>query len=889
MTPIRPLRGALRVIRSLVSKNTIERELNSELAFHVDKETEKNVRAGMSPADARRKALLAFGPMEATKEQYRDGRGTRWIEEFGADIRFALRTLRRSPALAAAAIITLALGVGANTAVFSAVNAVILRPLPFAEPDRLVMLWESNVERGWVNETAAPANILDWKEQVRAFEDVGGYASFSNSATLTGHGEPRQITSVQVTGNFFRVLGVRPAAGSLFRDDETFATGELNGIISHALWREVFSSDPGIVGKTVSINEREMRVVGVLPREFEIPGVSADLWRPTAFQPAQRTQVSFRRAHWIRPIARLRDGVSPEQANAEFQVVIARLQQDYPVTNTNMNGGFTPLHQFLTGESRRPLFVLLGAVALLLLIACANVGNLLLVHAASREREVSVRLALGAKRSRLVRQAITESLVLSALGGAAGLALGWWSTQLLSALRPPGLLPAREIAMSWPVLAYVVAISALSGLLFGIAPALGNRRRAPADVLREGARGASGGVRARRWSEALLVGEVAIALLLTSSAGLLVKSLWNLQHVDAGADTRGVLTTTLTLPGIRYDSVSKVQTFWDQLEERLRTSPGVNSSAVVSKLALLGPSWSSDFTAAGWPEDKYGVDVLHREISPGYTDAMRVPLLLGRVFDHTDAYGGERVVVINEVFAQRYFPSENPVGRRITFSRVADTASIWRTVVGVIGSERQTNLATEPRPEVFEPAAQRVLTSGTLVVRSDGDPTSMLPVLRQAVAALDPNLALAEVRTMDAVRSESAARQRFLTILLAAFAAIGVALAVVGVYGVMAQVARRRTREMGIRIALGAQAPALQWLVVQRGLALTVTGVAIGLVAALATTGLLRALLFNVEPLDPWTLGMVPVLLTVAGLAATWLPAMRASRSDPIQSLRQGD
>jgi len=889
MTPLPSWRGLTRALRALVARDAAERELDQELQFHLDQETEKYIRAGMSPDRARRKALLAFGPMQVTKEAYRDGRGTRWIEELGADVRYALRLLVRSPALAAAAVVTLALGIGANTAVFSAVHAVILRPLPFAEPDRLVMLWESNTERGWVNETAAPANMLDWQERVKAFEDVGGFASFTGSATLTGHGDPRQVASVQVTGNFFRVLGVQPAAGRVFADEETFATGELNGMISHALWREVFASDPAIVDQVIGINGRQLRVIGVLPRDFDLPGVEADLWRPTNFDPQQSTQVSFRRAHWMRPIARLRDGVSLERANAEFQVVINRLQQEYPATNTGMGGGFTPLHEFLTGETPRPLYVLLGAVALLLLIACANVGNLLLVHAANREREMAVRVALGARRSRLVRQAITESLVLSALGGAAGLALGWWSTQMLGALRMAGFLPAGDIEMRWPVLAYVVAISALSGVLFGIAPALGHRKRLPADALREDSRGAAGGVRTRRWSEALLVGEVAVALLLSAGAGLLVRSLWKLERVNPGMDTSGVLTTRITLPGIRYDSAAKVLAFWDQLDERLRGSPGVSGAAVVSKLALIGPSWSSDFTVEGWPADRFGSEVLHRDISPGYTEVLRVPLLSGRMFDRTDRFDGPHVVVINDVLARRYFPNEDPIGKRITFSRVADSSSTWRTVVGVVGSERQVNLGTEPRPEIFEPAAQRVLGDGTLLVRATGDAMSVLAAVRQAVASLDPNLALGNLRTMDTVRSEAAVRERVLTTLLGAFAAIGIALAVVGVYGVMAQVARRRTREMGIRIALGAQAPALQWLVVRRGLVLTLVGVAAGLVAAIATTGLLRALLFGVTPLDPWTLGLVPVLLTMAAVAAAWLPALRASRSDPIRSLRQGD
>ena len=883
---MRAMKRVLYALRSLVRRDDVEAELDHEMQFHLERQVEKYVALGVPIDEARRQARLAFGSIDTAKESHRDGRGTRWLEDAMSDVRYAVRRLRHTPGFAAAAIITLALGIGANSAIFSAVNAVMLRPLPFKDPERLVMLWESNPERGWVNETAAPANMFDWKEQVRAFEDIGGYASFSQTPTLSGVGEPRQLTSVEVTGNLFRVLGVRPVAGETFRDEETWFTGELTVMLTHRLWSKSFGSDPGIVGRTIMLNSRPVRVVGVLPRSFTISGVDADIFRPTAWDAARRAQVSFRRAHWIRPIARLRPGVTHQQANAELQTVVARLQREYPQTNTNMGGGITPLHTFLVGESRRPLMVLLGAVGALLLIACANVGNLLLVQASGRWREASLRLALGARRSRLVRQALTESLVLSVLGGAAGLMLGWSSTKILSALRPAGLLPTGDVGISWPVVAYVASITTVSGLLFGLAPALWSRGRAPAEAMRESGRAASGAPRARRWGEALLVVEVALALLLTTGAGLLIRSFWKLQQVDAGFDTNGVVTAQITLPGIRYDSGRKIVAFWDELERRLSTVQGVTSAATATLLPLTGPPWSSDFSARGWPSDRFGVQVLHRAVSPGYLATLGVPLRRGRFFDANDGVNGNPVVVINDILANRYFKQEDPVGQQIAFDRHPDSTSYWYTIVGVIGSERQTGLAVSPEPEILNPQAQDTRSAMAILVRTGGEPLSIVPALRRTVAELDPTLAVAKIRTMEQVRAESASRLRFLMILLLAFAAVGLMLAIVGVYGVMAHIARGRTREMGIRIALGAPTPSVQWLVVRRGLALSLGGAIAGLAAATLLTRALGALLYDVQPVDPLTFLLVPAILIVAGILATWLPAARASRTDPATTLR---
>jgi putative ABC transport system permease protein len=882
------IKGAMVRLRALLDPRATEHDLDEEIRFHIELETEKNLRLGLAPEEARRRALVSFGGVQRTREDHRDVRGARWVGEGIADVRFALRTLRKTPALAIAAILTLALGIGANTAIFSAVNAVILRPLPFTDPGRLVMLWEENPDRGWHENVVAPANALDWREQVAAFEDVAAYNSFSNSVTLAGAGtgEPQVVTATGVTGNFFSLLGVRAQRGRILRDEETWDSHPRVAVISDRLWRRSFGADPGIVGRTIQLDGREIQVVGVAPQGFAFPEADVDLWTPVRWGMEDRGQVYFRRAHWLRAVARLRPGVSLDRANVELQTVVRRLQKQYPETNTHMGAGMTPLHEFIVGDTRLPLLVLLSAVSLLLLIACANVGNLLLVQAAGREREAALRLALGAGRGRLVRQALAESLVLSALGGAAGLALGWWGARILAALQPAGMLPVRDVSPSWSVLGYVLLITTASGLLFGIAPALWSGRRAPVEVLNEGGRSGSEGRRMRHWGDTLVIAEVALALLLTLGAGLLVRSFRQLQNVDPGFDASGTLTAEISLPGMRYDTQARITSFFDELLDRARSLPGVSGAGAVSQLPLTTTAWTSDFAIAGRGADEYGTEVVHRETMPGYFHVMRVPLLAGRVFTDRDGQDAPRVVIINEALAKKFFSGEDPIGQKLAFDKVPDSASIWRTIIGVVGSEHQGSMTDDPQIEIFAPVAQASRSSLSVVLRTESDPASLGPALRRLVKEMDPALAIGTMKTMSVVRSESLARQRFLTTLLTAFASIGLLLALVGVYGVMAQLARRRSREMGIRIALGASAPHIEWMVVGHALRLVVVAVLVGTVVALLTTRALSALLYHVAPVDPITFVVVPLLLALTAAVATWLPARQAGRADPAVVLR---
>ena len=880
------LKGMAVRLRALLRPRARDRELDEEIRFHLDLETEKYLRLGLTPAEARRRALVAFGGVERTREEHRDVRGVRWVEALVADSRYAARTFLRTPALTGAAVLTMALGIGANAAIFSAVNAVILRPLPFPHPERLVMLWEENKEKGWYKNVVAPANLLDWREQVGAFQDVAGYADDASTVTLSGEGAPRLLRVTSVTGNFFSVLGTRAALGRTFVDEETWRAGAPVAVVSDRVWRDHFGSDPGLVGRTIRIEGTAMQVVGVLPPRFSFPAEDVDLWLPVRWAPEDRAETWFRRAHWMRAVARLKPGVSPAQANAQLQHVVGRLKRQYPETNRYMGAGLTSLHEFLVGDTRLPLLVLLSGAGLLLLIACANVGNLLMVRATGRHREVALRLALGASRPRLARQALTESLVLSLLGGAAGLGLGWWGTRALGALQPEGMLRVRDVGMDWSVLAYVLAITTASGLLFGIAPALWSGGRNAAAALRVGGRSGTEGRRTRRWSDALIVGEVALAFLLTAGAGLLVRSYQELRRVDPGFDPDGVLAVSLVLPDTRYDSAAKVRAFYQTLRERAAALPGVSDAALVSKLPLTGTAWTSDFTAAGRRPGEYGSEVAHRVVSPEYFRVMRVPVLRGRPLTAEDRAGAPQAVVINDALARSFFRGQDPIGQRLTFDKVPDSTSEWWTVVGVVGSEHQSGLASPPQIEALFPFAQQRWDAMSLLLRTRGDPVALAPAVRQAVAELDPSLAIHATRAMRAVLADSLARDRFLMMLLLAFAGVGLVLAVVGVYGVLAQLTRSRSREMGIRIALGAPTARVRWQVVRHGLALILAGLGVGGVSAVLATRAMRGLLFQVAPADPATFATVAAVLAATGLVASWLPAARASRADPAVVLR---
>lgn len=890
-------RGIRRLFRlGLRRPSDATTDARAELDTLLEEEVEHLVARGVTPETARADALRRLGTTlpeaydrveDSALRKERHMRLYESVQDTLVDLWLAARALRRAPAVAGAVILTLALAIGASTAIFSAVSAVLLKPLPFTDPERLVMLWEENPDFGWVEEDAAPANMLDWQEQTSAFTDIAGYPSFGSTATLTGHGEPRVLKSRQATGNLFAVLGVPAMLGRAFRDEETWSAGGPRiGMLSHEAWRDVFGADSSIVGRTIELDGRAVEVIGVLPELFRIPGLEADVWRPMAWDRASASQVSFRRAHWLKVIGRLKPGVGIEQANADLQRIVRRLQQDYPATNTRMGAGMTPLHDFLVGRTKLPLLVAFGGVATLLLIGCANVANLLLVRAAGRTREIAVRLALGAGRGRLLRQSLTESVVLVAVGGSLGLLLGWWGTRLLAALQPAGMLPVSRLPMDWSTLTFVLVVSTAAALFFAAMPVLWSRRMDAADALRDDNRGASAGPTSRRWGYVLLVTQVALALSLTTSAVLCVRSYLLLERVEPGFDGRNVLTASLFVPAVRYDSAVTVVGFYDRLLARLRARPEVEAAAMASKVPLGPPSWSSQVAIEGEPARESGAQIIHREITPDYAAVLRLPLLQGRLIIDADRTGSPLVVLVNQAFVRRFVPDGEIVGRRISFDARPDSSSVWRTVVGVIGDERQNTLSLEPEPEVYAPFAQDLRRGMFVVVRTSGRPESFAPALREVVRALDPALAVSELRTLESVRAAAVSKERFLAVLLMGFAVVGLTLGLIGIYGVVAQVAQRRTREVGIRLALGARAREVQWLLVRSGVALTLLGIAAGTLVAFVAGSALRSLLYRTSPTDPLIFVSVPLLVLLTATAASWIPAVRATRTDPSQVLR---
>jgi putative ABC transport system permease protein len=875
--------------RGLFNRTAVESELDEELRFHLEQQTQLFIARGMSSTDARRAALVALGGIEPTKEAQRQGRGSRAIEDVIADTKYAARALWHDKPLAIAGLATLALGIGATTAVFSAVNAAMLRDLPFGAPHQVVELWEENKARGWYKNVAAPANYLDWAEQNTTFSGIAGYTDYATNVTLLGEGEPRLLKAAYVTGNFVDVLQVKPALGRGFDDAETWDNGQRRVMISYALWKTQFGGDTAVIGKRISFGGRTpWEVIGVMPKGFAFPLPTTDVWLPSLFDRASRTQVFFRRAHWIRVVGRMKEGVTAERANADLQSIVKKLQRQYPATNAQMGAGLTPVREWIVGDTKKPLLILLGASVVLLLIACANVGNLMLVHAVSRAREMSLRFVLGASRMRVVRLALTQSLLLSLIGGVIGLFIGWIGARALIQLQPTGLLPVTDIPLDSRVWFFAIALTTVSGIVFGLAPALMATRQSPADALNAGGRAIAGGG-ARRWARMLVVGEVALASLLLIGASLLVRSYRNVAAVPVGFDGSGVLTASLGIPASRYDSAAKVVAFYHQLLDRIAAQPGVVSVGAVRQLPATETSWSSSLAVRGRQPMPEGADIVHREVIGDYFEVMRVPLLKGRMFAASDRrLDAPQVVLINKALADKYFPNENPIGHFIANDRVPDSTSTWHEIVGVVGDERQASLVAPAAPEVFKPFEQDWTRAMTVVVRAkpDVDPMSLAGTVRRSVRDLDSLLAITSLRPMTEVHQVAMSRQRFMSVLVFVFAATGVLLAIVGVFGVLVQLVQSRAREMGLRIALGARPQQVSWLVVGNGVRLVVMGVVVGLLIATATTSVMTSLLYGVKATDAASYFAAAAMIIVLGAIATAVPAIRASTADPALTLR---
>lgn len=806
------------------------------------------------------------------------------MTSFVRDVRLAFRNLRRTPAFATVVVITLALGIGATTAIFSAVNDVILRPLGYADPGRLVMLWEENAERGWDQVQVAPANAFDWRERVQAFSDVAVLSEFPRNVALTGVGEPVMVDLGELTGNTFALLGVAPMLGRTFTMEETGAEHDPVVILGYDLWRSRFGGDPDVVGTAIRLEGTTHHVVGVMGPDFRYGFADVQAWRPFRWTRARRQSVWFRQAHTYRAVARLAPGVSFERARSELDAVAAQLQTEHPQLNRSMGAGLTPLHEFLVGDRRAPLLLLLGSVGVLLLVACANVATLWLVRALERRREMAVRTALGASRGRIVRQLLTESLVIAGVGGALGLALGVWGFRGLSALRPPEF-PDLTLHLDWRMFGFSTGVTLVSALLFGIVPALRSRDFGLRESLAAGSRAGTGSRSTFRTIEGLVAAEIALALVLVVGAALMVRTMGRLRAVGLGFDPENVLTFTVIVPEGKYPEWQRRADFALRLEDRLEGVPGVQGVGLARPLPLTGLSWSSDFAVEGRGPGEYGSEVRHREASAGYFRAVGVPLRAGRLFDDRDGPHAPLAVIINEAMAATYFSGEDPVGKRIAFDRVPDETSNWYTIIGVVGNERQL-IAREPAPQITAHYRQDLPGELLYVVKTAVPPLTVVPAVREALRQLDPDIPLYEVRLLDSVVREAVSLERFLMLGLGVFAAAALSLGAVGVYGVTSQAARRRVREIGIRMALGASAGRIVAHLVMRVVRFSAAGVILGLGAAAAGTRAMSGLVFGISPTDPVTFTLVPAILATVALVAGYLPARRATRVDPMAVLK---
>ncbi len=800
------------------------------------------------------------------------------------DVRGAIRSLRRAPGFAIASVLILGAGIGMATTVFSAVHAVLLAPLPFHQPDRLVSLWERNPDFGWEQATAAPANVLDWRERVSGFEDVAAYQEEVGSGIWLDAPEPRRVGFTQVSGNFFDLLGTRPVLGRLPTWEDTWDTGERTVVASHAFWLNDLGGDPGAVGRTLELEGGTFRITAVLPQEFRFPSSEVDLWSPYGWDPSFRDQAWFRRAHFVRGIARLRDGTTAEQARAELDAVALQLQEEHPTLNRNMFAGFTPFRGWLAGSLERPIRALSAGVLVLLLLACVNVGALFLVRAGARTGELAVRRALGAGRRRIARLLLAEAMLVATLAGVLGVGLAWLGIRGVAALRPVQIGGGPEMGLHGPVLLFAVAASLLTVLLFAAGPALAASRGRLGGVL-QGA-GRSSVQRRRPAGHRLVPVQVALAVVLVLAAGLVSRSFGRLQAVDPGVDPEGVFVFGMSLPDSPYGDRDAVLAFWDGLVERIEALPGVDRAAITSGIPLTFSGWTSQVVGRSWESGEVAFDVRHRSSSPGYFDVMGVPLLRGRGFQPGDGRDGVPVAVVNRTFAERWFPGRDPVGEQVTFDREPDENSVWRTVVGVVGDEHQGNLVLDPDPEIWEPLGQELARSELVVLKTAGTPVDLDAALRGVVAEMDGRLPILRLRSFEQVVDESTIDARFLLFVFNSFGVLAFILAMAGVYGVTAQTVRRRVPEFGVRIALGANGAMVSRLVLRGVLVVAGVGTVLGVAAALVGSRLLDTLLFEVESRDPLTFVVVPLLLLVTTLLAAMVPARRAGRVDPAESLR---
>jgi putative ABC transport system permease protein len=854
-----------------------------ELACHLADLHATAVRNGASDADARRMALDTLNAasfLELSKRPRARSRGTVFMT---SDLVYAVRGLRQKPLFAAAAALTLALGIGANSAIFTVVNAVLLQPLPYPAPDRLMTLWTYNPRQGYDKDVSAYPNFDDWRRQSASFEGMSAY--FDANFTLTQAGDPAQIDGAIVTPGFFETLGVAPALGRTFGAREGAAGGARVAILSHGLWQTRFGGDPAIVGRTVMLDSVSHGVLGVMPASFAHPE-TAVVWTPLAPSERLAPLMQSRSAYWLQVVGRLKAGIDRRAAQSEMDMIASTLERQYPDANAGIGVRLVPMHEEIVGDVRQPLLILFGTAALVLLIACANVANLLLARAASRQRELAIRTALGAGRRRLIAQLLTESLVLATVGGAAGLLLAAWGIQALPSLAPSNLPRLTGVRIDTSVILYTSLASLVTGLVFGAAPALQSAAATAGEFLKE-RRGESQGARGRRLRAAVAIAEVAVALVLVIGAGLLVRSVVAMNKVDLGFDARGILAVRVELPRARYSQDAQITAFFNDLASRLRALPGVQSVGLGS--SIVRAPQSSTLSVYGRPAQDPNVrntPVPYDSVTPEFFTTLRIPLRRGRLPASGDGPATQRVVVVNESLARRFFPDADALGQRVTYDDPADAQARWLTIVGIVADTHRGGVDREPRAELYYPLAQLPDRHMYVLVRTSGDPLALARPVQTQVWTIDPNQPTASVRSVEAILADAQANRRFTTLLLGLFSIVALALAAIGIYGVIAYSTAQRVREIGIRMALGASRTNVLTSVLKEAVMIGVVGLALGIAAALALTRFLSGLLFGVGARDPMTFVALPLGRLVVAVLAALIPATRAVHVNPLVALR---
>ncbi len=872
-------------IHAFFSPKKIDHEFQQELETHLDLATQENIRRGMRPEAAARAARIRLGGSTQLTETNRELRGLPILETCLQDMRYALRMLRKNPGFTAVAVLTLALGVGANTAIFSIVYAVLLKPLPYANPDELFTAFQANKQQGIAETGCSYLNYEEWRTQNHVFGELGGV--LAHQLTLTGRGEPSVVNASVVTPEIFELLGVKPMAGRMFFPADGKQGAPPVALLSEDLWRGRFATDPTIIGSSIDLDKRPFTIIGIIPTAFRTPfNKKQDVWIPLVQDPVFSTFIPQRGTHLLPVIGRLKPGVSVEQAQAEMDAISERLAREFPTENRGWAVRLVPLQKEIVGDVRTALLILLGAVGLVLLIACANIANLLLSRATSRSKEIALRTALGAGRARIIRQLLSETAVLGLLGGIVGVALAYWGVQALSSLLPSSLPQMNPVRVDYFVLGFALFLSAIAVVAFGLVPAMFAANTDIQSNLREGARSGESHSR-RRVRSFLAAAEISLAVVLLMTAGLLLRSFAKLTSVSPGFETQHIIKVDISLPQFQYSKPQQWVAFSDELLAQIQADPGLRDSAVVVPRPIADNNVKLPFEIVGNPPTIGASRTANFvSVSPDYFRVMGIPLLAGRLFNQHDNSSETRVTIISGAMARLYFPNQDPLGKELTFGFGPSGGPAKREIVGIVGDVRDVSLGQNPSAMMYVPFAQSPFWGANLVVKSSLSTASVAGAIRQEVQKIDKDLPVTDVAKMTDLMDASVAQPRFRTFLLGLFAAMALVLAGTGIFGVISYSVSRRTNEIGIRVALGASRGTILSMILRETILLTFAGLAVGIPCALATSHLVSYMLFNVSANDPVTLVAVALSLASVALLAGYIPARRAMRVDPIVALR---